>query len=76
MFGENLKYRIEIYLEARKQMEALDKKAQLKVKDAIMGLSVHPPHGNIKKIRSGLDTLRLRAGNYRILLNMTTPTGG
>ena len=64
---ENLiKYRIEIKRTAQKALAKIPKEIQLKVIDAIKGLSLNPHPQNSKKL-TGRSAWRIRIGNYRVI---------
>lgn len=56
--------------DAVKQINALDKPAKNRIKEAIYAL----PKGDIKKLKGYSNKYRLRVGNYRIVYNITDDT--
>lgn len=68
MFGGNWEYRITFTHKALKQLKALDKNTQAKIKVAVEKLRWVPPQGDIKKLKAvdGVVYI-LREGNWRVL---------
>ena len=59
-------YKIEIISSARKDMDSLEKKFFIQVKDKILALASEPrPHNSIKLTAD--EGYRVRSGDYRIL---------
>lgn len=68
MFGGNWEYEIGFTHKALKQLKALDKNTQAKIKTAVEKLRRISPQADIKKLK-GVDgvVFRLREGNWRVL---------
>lgn len=53
---------------ATKAIEQMDKPTKQRIKNAIIGLTLSPPQGDIKPMRGYTDgRMRLRVGQYRII---------
>ena len=54
--------------QAVKYINSLDSQTKQRIKDGILGLTCHPPQGDIKLLRGIRDgSRRLRVGGYRII---------
>ncbi|MBR4235774.1 MAG: type II toxin-antitoxin system RelE/ParE family toxin [Clostridia bacterium] len=60
--------RIEYSKSAVKALQRIDKHQRLAIRDAIQGLTLIPPKGDIKPLQGYKDgRMRLRVGSYRVI---------
>jgi len=65
---------LQVSKQARRDLAALNEEDRNAINVAIRRLANDPSQGNFKKLRGG-QGWRLRAGNWRVLLELDTRTG-
>lgn len=72
----NLEFEIVFSPRAVRDLKALDKNVQTRIKAAITGLACFPPRGDVIKLRGGQGTeLRLRVGDWRVMFEYAFTEG-
>lgn len=66
----NSTYQLTLSRNAVKYMGKQEKSVQERIRRALLGLSVHPPIGDIKLMKGYEKQFRLRVGSYRILFEV------
>ena len=68
MCGVNSEYEIIFAPRALKQLQKLDKTAQIRIKEGIIKLANYPPEADVRKLKGGMgNEFKLRVGNWRII---------
>ncbi|SDX59894.1 mRNA-degrading endonuclease RelE, toxin component of the RelBE toxin-antitoxin system [Marininema mesophilum] len=63
----NLSYELILKTPALKFIKKQDKNTQVRILEALEGLRMIPPEGDVKKLKGEQHTFRLRIGTYRAL---------
>lgn len=60
-------YRIEFTRRAARDLERLDRRARLRIVEAVAGLGIDPRPAGVKKLRGEDNAWRIRVGDYRVI---------
>ncbi|MCM3342028.1 type II toxin-antitoxin system RelE/ParE family toxin [Paenibacillus sp. MER TA 81-3] len=66
----NSTYRLTLSRDAVKFVAKQEKSIQLRIRKALLGLSVRPPVGDIKPLKGKDKFFRLRVGSYRVIFEV------
>lgn len=68
MSGVNWEFEVIFSPRARKDLHAIERNVQKRIKKAVTGLTCFPPKGDVIKLKGGQGTeLRLRVGDWRVM---------
>lgn len=60
-------YRIEFTRRAARDLERLDRRARLRIVEAVTGLGIDPRPAGVKKLKGEDNAWRIRVGDYRVI---------
>lgn len=60
-------YRIEFTRRAARDLERLDRRARLRIVEAVAGLGIDPRPAGVKKLKGADNAWRIRVGDYRVI---------
>ncbi|WP_034746735.1 type II toxin-antitoxin system RelE family toxin [Halalkalibacter wakoensis] len=66
----SLTYQVTLSRESIKFLKKQEKAIQIRITNAIKGLTIHPPIGDIKPLKVRTKQLRLRVGSFRIIFEV------
>ncbi|MFW5436726.1 type II toxin-antitoxin system RelE family toxin [Paenibacillus apiarius] len=66
----NSTYRLTLSRDPVKFVAKQEKSIQLRIRKALLGLSVRPPVGDIKPLKGKDKLFRLRVGSYRVIFEV------
>lgn len=63
----NSGYKLIYHKSALKFIAKLDKPTQTRISNALRGLTISPPEGDIRRLKGYVNLYRLRIGTYRVI---------
>lgn len=60
-------YRIEFTRRAARDLERFDRRARLRIVEAVAGLGIDPRPAGVKKLKGEDNAWRIRVGDYRVI---------